>query len=161
MRPDDLPYYIIRRRSHIDSEVAQWERAGLITLRSSDRNRPSLPEVDDRCIFSSGVWIKYSNNISFAGLARALLFKTSFLWSDRFSVPVENDLIVDIVQSVTRFSDRLTVRIQGSHPWDQGSIPCQRVICTTQAPSMFLPLFDRHLSHFNFQLPNPKPNPKP
>ena len=25
------------------SEVAQWERAGLITLRSSDRNRPSLP----------------------------------------------------------------------------------------------------------------------
>ena len=25
------------------SEVAQWERAGLITLRPSDRNRPSLP----------------------------------------------------------------------------------------------------------------------
>ena len=43
MRPDELPYYIIRRRSPIDSEVAQWERAGLITLRSSDRNRPSLP----------------------------------------------------------------------------------------------------------------------
>lgn len=26
----------------IPSEVAQWERAGLITLRSTDRNRPSL-----------------------------------------------------------------------------------------------------------------------
>ena len=42
-----LPSYIIRRRSRNDSEVAQWERAGLITLRSSDRNRPSLPEDED------------------------------------------------------------------------------------------------------------------
>ena len=27
------------------SEVAQWERAGLITLRSLDRNQPSLPRA--------------------------------------------------------------------------------------------------------------------
>ena len=30
-------------RTPFFSEVAQWERAGLITLRSLDRNQPSLP----------------------------------------------------------------------------------------------------------------------
>jgi hypothetical protein len=42
--------------TRIGSEVAQWERAGLITLRSSDRNRPSLPGCSASVLFVKTHW---------------------------------------------------------------------------------------------------------